>query len=254
MPIHDWNRVQAGIFHDFHHTWITEIKRSLNAGGLPPGYYALAEQIAGGRHPDVLALEAPTAPKASNGSPALQDGGASPIALATAPPNVQFRVRTEIDLYAEKAKAVVIRHSSDHRVVTLVEIVSPGNKSCRHELRMFVEKAVEMLFGGVHLLIIDLFPPGLRDPEGIHRAIWDELKESDFTLPPGKPLTLVAYTANECPEAFIEPTAVHSPLADMPLFLEPSEYILVPLEATYRAAWEAVPAFWRGVLEQREPS
>jgi len=57
MPIHDWTRVDAGIFHDFHHEWISTIKRALNAGVLPPDYYALAEQIAGGLGPDVLTLE-----------------------------------------------------------------------------------------------------------------------------------------------------------------------------------------------------
>ena len=31
MPIHDWTRVPAGIFHDFHHGWIEEAKRALNA-------------------------------------------------------------------------------------------------------------------------------------------------------------------------------------------------------------------------------
>jgi len=30
MPIHDWTRVEAGIFHLFHHAWITEIARALN--------------------------------------------------------------------------------------------------------------------------------------------------------------------------------------------------------------------------------
>lgn len=30
MPIHDWTKVNAGIFHDFHHDWITMIKRALN--------------------------------------------------------------------------------------------------------------------------------------------------------------------------------------------------------------------------------
>ena len=55
MPIHDWTRVDAGIFHDFHHTWITEIKRVLNSGLLPPDYYALAEQIAGGADIDAVA-------------------------------------------------------------------------------------------------------------------------------------------------------------------------------------------------------
>jgi hypothetical protein len=24
MPIHDWTRVEPGIFHAFHHDWITE--------------------------------------------------------------------------------------------------------------------------------------------------------------------------------------------------------------------------------------
>jgi len=51
MPVHDWTRVEAGIFHDFHHAWIEEIKRALNRGLLPPDYYALAEQIASGREP-----------------------------------------------------------------------------------------------------------------------------------------------------------------------------------------------------------
>ena len=47
VPVHDWTRVDAGIFHDFHHEWISEIKRALNRGILAPPYYALAEQIAG---------------------------------------------------------------------------------------------------------------------------------------------------------------------------------------------------------------
>ena len=41
MPIHDWTRVDAGIFHAFHHDWITEIARALNRGLLPADYYAL---------------------------------------------------------------------------------------------------------------------------------------------------------------------------------------------------------------------
>src|SRR5262245_65409977 len=48
MPVHDWSRIDAGIFHDFHHAWIEEIKRALNAGLLPVDYYALAEQQAAG--------------------------------------------------------------------------------------------------------------------------------------------------------------------------------------------------------------
>jgi hypothetical protein len=245
MPVHDWTRVEAGIFHDFHPTWITELKRALNSGLLPPDHYALAEQIAGGLGPDVLTLQAP-----ANGAAAGADpkGG---VALATAPPRVQFRLRAEPDLYAAKAKAVVIRHASNHRVVAIVEIVSPGNKNSRHGLRAFVDKAVELLRGGIHLLIIDLFPPGPRDLQGVHKVIWDEFIDSDFALPPATPLTLAAYSGGPWPEAFIQPTAVGTALPEMPLFLTPDVYIPLPLEATYQAAWEAVPAFWRDVLTRR---
>ena len=129
MPVHDWRRVDAGIFHHFHHGWIEEIARSLNRGLLPPPYYALAEQIAGGLGPDVLTLQGPMKGGAPDDYP---PGG---VALAESPPRVGFRAKTEVDLYAAKAKAVVIRHTSDHRVIAVVEIVSPGNKDSRHGLR-----------------------------------------------------------------------------------------------------------------------
>jgi hypothetical protein len=242
MPIHDWSRVEAGIFHHFHHGWIEEIARALNRGLLPPDHYALAEQIAGGLGPDVLTLQGPT-----NGARVPASPGGT-VALAVAPPHVWFRAKTEIDIYATQAKVIAIRHTSHHRVVAMVEIVSPGNKNSRHGLRTFVEKAVEVLRAGVHLLIVDLFPPGPRDPQGIHKAIWDELTDNAFALPADRPLTLAAYIGGLIPEAFVEPTALGASLPAMPLFLTPDEYIWVPLEDTYQAAWEAVPAFWRDVL------
>jgi hypothetical protein len=242
MPIHDWTRVDAGIFHDFHHEWISTIKRALNAGLLPPGHYALAEQIAGGLGPDVLTLQGPTSEARVTESP---EGA---VALATAPPRVWFRAKTEIDIYAAKAKVITIRHTSNHRVVAMVEIVSPGNKNSRHGLRAFVEKAVEVLRAGIHLLIVDLFPPGPRDPQGIHKVLWDEFTDNDFALPPDKPLTLAAYIGGLMPETFVEPAAVGAAVPEMPLFLTPALYVPVPLEATYQSAWEAVPSFWRDVL------
>ena len=57
MPIHDWTRVPAGLFHPFHQDWSIEIARALNRGRLPSGLSALVEQRAGLREPDVLAIE-----------------------------------------------------------------------------------------------------------------------------------------------------------------------------------------------------
>ena len=47
MPIHDWTRLEAGDFHDFHQCWVVAIRNALNGGLLPPEYMAMAEQITG---------------------------------------------------------------------------------------------------------------------------------------------------------------------------------------------------------------
>src|SRR5262249_17851650 len=65
MPVHDWARVEAGIFHDFHTVWIGHLRTALNEGILPEGYYALAEQHAGRSIADVLTLHASPAPDPS---------------------------------------------------------------------------------------------------------------------------------------------------------------------------------------------
>jgi hypothetical protein len=248
MPVHDWTRVPAGIFHDFHHSWIEELKRALNRGLLPPDYYALAEQITAERQPDVLTLQLQEGGNGKRHAPA-RSGGA--VALATCPPKVWFQAKAEIDIYATKAKAVAIRHISDHRVVALVEIVSPGNKSSRQSRAAFVEKAVEMIRGGVHQVIVDLFPASSRDPQGIHKAIWDEIIDNDFALPPDRRLTVASYIGGAIPEALLEPTALALELPEMPLFLNPREYVPLPLNATYESAWQTVPTYWQDKLQDR---
>jgi hypothetical protein len=62
MPIHDWERVEAGIYHAFHHWWISEISNELNRGLLPKSLYALPEQVAAGFGPDVLPLQGDSEP------------------------------------------------------------------------------------------------------------------------------------------------------------------------------------------------
>jgi hypothetical protein len=110
------------------------------------------------------------------------------------------------------------------------------------------------LQAGIHLLIIDLFRPGPRDPQGIHKAIWDEIEaDPQFALPPDRPLTAAAYIGGPCPEAFVQFVAVGTALPDMPLFLTDEVYITVPLETTYRAAFDAVPSFWQSALEGPSP-
>jgi hypothetical protein len=58
MPIRDWTRVDAGIFHHFRQRWIGVVTDVLNQRLLPMEYYALAEQQGAGFKPDVLTLNA----------------------------------------------------------------------------------------------------------------------------------------------------------------------------------------------------
>lgn len=245
MPIHDWTLVEAGLFHDFHQTWIIEIRNALNARILPAGYFALAEQSVKGPIPDVLTLKFESDDDAANES----EGG---VAVAKAPPRTRFIHQAEPDLYARKSDRITIRHK--HRrgqIIAVVEIVSPGNKNSTNALRAFVEKSVELLRQGIHLLIVDLFPPSKRDPAGIHKAIWDEINEEAFSLPAKKPMTLAAYSAGYPTTAYIEPVGVGDSLPDMPLFLTPDHYVSTPLDATYQAAWTVFPKALKPELEPR---
>ncbi|HEY2249484.1 MAG TPA: hypothetical protein VGH74_00440, partial [Planctomycetaceae bacterium] len=118
----------------------------------------------------------------------------------------------------------------------------------QNAMRRFAEKAAGALFQGYHLLILDLFPPGPRDPQGIHGEIWKEIEDNSYLAPDGKPLTLAAYSADEVVQAYVEPVAVGDRLPDMPLFLTPDACVHVPLEKTYQFAWDGVPRRWKSVL------
>ena len=66
--------------------------------------------------------------------------------------------------------------------------------------------------------------------------------------PVDRPLTAVAYIGGAVVEAFVAHFAVGEPIPEMPLFLTRENYIRVPLEATYMAAWEDVPPQYQEVL------
>jgi hypothetical protein len=235
MAIHDWKRAPAGYFHHFHQRWSAALCDALNSGRLPSGYFALIERTIFGVAPDVVALQG-TSPL----HPPRQQRRAA-IALAEAPPRTRFvSAATEEAGYAARANRIAVWNPYE-TVVAIIEIVSPGNKSSRHAMKSMVEKAMDLLRQGISLLIIDLFPPTPRDPQGIHQKIWSELADDPFELPPDKPLTLAAYAAGVPLKAFVEPVAVGDTLPDMPLFLDPSHYVPAPLEDSYQATWNTCP-------------
>lgn len=111
MPMHDWTRISAGTFHDFHNSWITHIKDALNDGLLPEPYYALGEQPAGDYGPDVLALKA-----ADDGLAEIAESFEavnSMVAVAVSPPKVYTSQAAinDVFFYLERQRSVTIRHT-----------------------------------------------------------------------------------------------------------------------------------------------
>ena len=111
-----------------------------------------------------------------------------------------------------------------------------------------MDKACELLEHRIHLLIVDPFPPGPRDPNGVHAAIWEQFLEASFQLPADQPLTMVAYECDLITRAYIETLSVGQSLPEMPLFLEPNGCVMMPLEATYETAFAVMPRRWQTVL------
>src|SRR5437588_7313392 len=103
MPVHDWTRVSDGTFHDFHYSWVLEIKRALKRGLLPKGYYVMAEQLGGDLGaPDVLTLQA------ADPQPEPEGTLAGTAMLTQTPPAVQTRMTIARDPYARLQRTLVI--------------------------------------------------------------------------------------------------------------------------------------------------
>lgn len=254
MPVHDWTLVDAGVFHDFHQSWIISLRNSLNSGLLPNDFYAMAEQVAEGPIPDVVTLERISQESGELGVglarvPISPDVG---MAVLDAPPKTRFNHEADASLYAARSTQVVVRHVSGDRIVGFIEIVSPGNKHSAVAFRNFVEKLGAAIQAGCHLLVIDLHPPTPRDPRGVHAKFWED--SYGITSAPGvepeNPLGMAAYVSAMRPVAYFEPFAVGSTLIDMPIFLSQDRYINVPLERTYMEAWQGVPRRWREVVDR----
>lgn len=237
MPLHDWTRVDAGTYHDFHQVWTIFIRNALNRGILPPGYTAMADLKVSGAEPDVAAIKLREPP-----SP----GG---VAVADNPPQAKLieQAETETFAYARKANRIVIRHRRG-QLVAAIEVVSPGNKDSKNGIGSFLTKVVDFLRHGINVVIIDPFPPGPRDPDGIHALVWDEwIGRPTQRQPSDKPLVVASYDAANA-TAYVNPVAVGDPWPDTPLFLTPGWYVNIPLEQTYWAAWDETPPDTRELL------
>ena len=254
VHIHDWTRVSAGDWHSFHLSWLAEFKRVLNGGGLPDGFYADTEKPESGYVPDVLAFETggldePGARAAGEvEDPEDVDGGVTAAVLA--PPQTRLALTAEeADWYAGRRRPLGIRSESGDRLVALLELASPANKDRRSSVRRFTDKVENTVTSGVHVSVIDLFPPRKADgPGGLVGAAAEALGFDGFEPLADKPLWTGSFEAGRVRRLYAEPLAVGDALPDLPIFLRPGRWVPVPLASTYAAAWEATPKRWRKVI------
>jgi len=241
MPVHDWTRVYAELFHDFHQSWTIRIKDALNAGLLPRGFTALVEQKSGPLESDVLAVDSLNRNRITE-----SDGGL----LTVEAPVARIVRKSTKEIYADRSNRIVVKHNLG-QTVAAIEVVSPGNKDSKRAFKQFIDKSLEFINVGIHLLVVDLFPPTKRDPNGVHRVIWDEFEEEDvlFEFPSGKDRILASYDAGRDKAAYVEPIAVGDTMPDMPLFLFEGRHIKVPLEAAYQTTWSFLPPDMQIIVE-----
>jgi hypothetical protein len=242
MPLHDWTRVPSGLFHHFHQQWTIDIAKALNAGILPRGLSALVEQRAGPREADVLAIESK-----GKSRPARTDNPSGLLILER--PTATMTYCSTREIYAGRANRIVVKHHLG-RTLAVIEILSPGNKDSRAAVHDFLRKTIDFLCAGIHVLLVDLFPPSPRDPLGIHLLIWDEIGGGEpFAFPAGKDRLLASYETDGDKTAYVEPIGLGDILLNMPLFVASGMHIKVPLESTYQTAWSACPEAMREAVE-----
>ena len=279
--VHDWTRV-GGFWSSFHLKWIGELYEQLNDGLLPDGYYAEAhtggefrvelddrdgggDEVtaagAGGRrfYGDVLGLHEQAAVEPTGMEPTgmeptgMEPAGMEPagaVALAERPPATRF---VEQMPPGRAPRSVAVRHGSGGRLVSLIQVVSPGNRDGRGKVAAFCDKVEAALRGEVHVLLIDLFPPTPLVPAGMHGAVAARFGLT-YDPPPGEPLTCAAYrSAGEATTSFVEPLAVGAAVPTMPLFLTPDRYVNLPLADSYAAAYRPTPRVYRRLLEAADP-
>ncbi|MGL4551209.1 MAG: DUF4058 family protein [Gemmataceae bacterium] len=246
MNAHDWTRVEDGMFHHFNTAWSIYLSDALNDGGLPEGFYVAAEQHAGRKVTDVLTLHRSEPPA---GPPATLPRHPGLLSVAEREPRVN-QTKTLVPSVRGSRRSLSVRHVSGNRIVALIEIVPPGNKSSKQGVRDFVRKVREALRAGVHVTVIDLFPPGRNDRSGLDGAVEEALTGASEALTE-RALTFAAYKATRPPVAYVDHPEVGEAIPDCPLFLTADQYVHLPLRATYAVAVRRFP--WRDLIEPPAP-
>ena len=211
----------------FHGAWAAAMARLLNAGGLPPGYYAVPFLDRDGP------IEVDVAALAETGPLAPEDG---PAARPWAPPEPGLAVAVEWPP-GDDVRVEVLADDGDPRLAAAVELVSPRNTDRPRPREAFAGKCAGYLRRGCGLVVVDVVSTRRADLRA-------DLFAALGAVPPGEspgPLSAVSYRRVGEDEdgqllAWPETLEVGRPLPTVPLWLGGELPVPLDLEASYRAA------------------
>jgi hypothetical protein len=210
-----------GIWPDFHITLIVAMRAELNAS-LPAGYVASADrhvwiedpedQIDKWRDSDVFVSKEQLKTKRTR----------TKGKVAVVEPRTIY-----LPAQDRKGKPFLkITDSLDRRVITVVELLSPSNKTPGDDRNSYLEKREEYLSSGVNLIEVNLLRKGKTPPLG------DEPPLADYYI--------LACRAKDLPRAEIWPFSVREVFPDFSLPLRSGEQIAMNLrpcvDRAYREA------------------
>jgi hypothetical protein len=180
MPLLDHFRPPLSRTHPwrgFHGAWAAAIARLLNAGVLPPGYYAVPLLDRDGPFEiDVATLREFDATAELNDRPAWEPSAATLAVAVEWPPLEDVRVEIFTD-------------DGDPKLAATIELVSPRNKDRPKAREAFAAKCADHLRHGCGVVIVDVVTTRTADLNmGIFSALDAELPVYEFG-----PLNAVAY-------------------------------------------------------------
>jgi hypothetical protein len=202
--------------------------RLLNAGGLPPGYYAVPFLDRDGPFEiDVAALNgpAPTSPV-----------GASAVPRPWSPPEPEWAVAVEWPA-ADEVRVEVRTDDGDPRTAAAIELVSPRNKDRPRAREAFAAKCADHLRHGCGVVVVDLVTTRRAD---LHADLLAVIGAEAMSSTGGS-LSAVSYRSvgrDEAGQLQAWPSRLElgRTLPTLPLWLGADLAVPLDLEASYSAA------------------
>jgi hypothetical protein len=222
----------------FHARWAAALADALNAGLLPPGYFAEMQVTLGGGR---IEVDVPTLEESGNGvaagaGPSAGGATATLTVAAWAPPAPALELPAA---FPDEVEVLVFHSEGGPTLVGAIELVSPRNKDRPEARRAFAVKCLAYLQQGVGLILVDVVTTRRAN---LHDELVALLGENGAGLPGGPLLYAAAYRPFRRDEAgriavWPAPLAVGQPLPEMPLWVRGlPACVRVDLEAAYTEA------------------